>query len=147
MQSRLSSTTTFGAVQLPHHLPSVYDAAIRSLIAERELFAIVAPLLSEIGKAEAEPIGMLPDMPALIASWASVIDTLQSWRMQREAPRGKFSTCPYDSAADISKPWCCLTATLSLSRSLYAFRVSPLIFRHPLTRISDTATEHIPASR
>lgn len=90
MQSRLSSTTMFGAVQLPHHLPTVYDAAIRSLIAERELFAIVAPLLSDIGRAEAEPIGMLPDMPALLASWTSVIDALQSWRMRREGPQGKF---------------------------------------------------------
>lgn len=90
MQSRLSLTTMFGAVQLPHHLPTVYDAAIRSLIAERELFAIVAPLLSDIGKAEAEPIGMLPDMPALLASWTSVIGALHSWRMQLEGPRGKF---------------------------------------------------------
>ena len=97
MQSRLSSTTTFGAVQLPNHLPSVYDAAIRSLIAERELFATVAPLLSDIGKAEAEPIGVLPDMPALLSSWASVINTLQSWRMQREAPRGMFSLNPFPS--------------------------------------------------
>ena len=116
MQSRLSSTTTFGATQLPHHLPSVYDAAIRSLMAERELFAIVAPLLSEIGKAEAEPIGMLPDMAALMASWISVNDTLRSWRMQREAPRGMFLHLTFDLQADVSKAWSCSTATLSCSR-------------------------------
>lgn len=96
MQSRLSSTTTFGAIQLPHHLPSVYDAAIRCLTGERELFAIVAPLLSDIGRAEAEPIGMLPDMPALLASWASVTDTLQTWRLKREAPQGKITHLLHD---------------------------------------------------
>jgi hypothetical protein len=89
MQSRLSSTNTSGAIQLPHCLSPVYDVAIRCLTAERELFAIVAPLLSEIGRAEAEPIGMLPDLPALLASWASVTDTLQRWRVQREDPRGE----------------------------------------------------------
>jgi hypothetical protein len=94
MQSRLSSTNTFGAIQLPHCLSPVYDVAIRCLTAERELFAIVAPLLSEIGKAEAEPIGMLPDLPALLASWASVTDTLQRWRVQREDPRGELLDVP-----------------------------------------------------
>ena len=163
MQSRLSSIDTFGATQLPHHLPSVYNAAIRSLIAERELFAIVAPLLGEIGVAEAGPIGMLPDISALTASWVSVTNTLQSWRTQRESPRGTFSpsrcfppslflspflfSLSLSEPADTWKVWYCLTASLSRSRSLCASRVSPLIFHHPSIRIFDPAIVYALASR
>jgi hypothetical protein len=89
MQSRLSSTTTTGAFELPRHLPEIYDTAIRSLIAEREMFAITGPLLHDIGKAEAEPMGIASGMSTVMGSWLSVTTALESWRSHLEPAYGK----------------------------------------------------------
>lgn len=89
MQSRLSATTTTGAAELPRYLPEIYDMAIRSLVAEREMFAIVAPLLYEIGKAETECMILVPDMSTIMGSWLSVISALESWRSRLESACGQ----------------------------------------------------------
>lgn len=89
MQSRLSTTTTTGAAELPRYFPEVYDRAIRSLIAEREMFAITAPLLHEIGKGESECMALVPDMSNLMGTWLAVTNALESWRSRLDPGCGQ----------------------------------------------------------
>ena len=96
MQSRLSTTITTGVAEFPRYLPEVYDVAIRSLIAEREMFAIVAPLLRDIGKADTDSMVLVPDISSIMGSWLSVTTSLESWRSRLDQASGQSVCSPND---------------------------------------------------
>lgn len=89
MQSRRNTIATSGAAQLPRHLPPIHDTVVRNLLAERELFEMIAPMLHAIGIAEAEIIGAVPDVTTLFEVWSATVNALERWRSSLISPSGQ----------------------------------------------------------